>query len=38
VTSGKVQAPLPTAMASLQQLNKLKGLKGNDFTKQYHSD
>ncbi|AVA25184.1 DUF4142 domain-containing protein [Rhizobium sp. NXC24] len=40
VTSGKVKAPLPTAMSSSQQkmLNKLKGLQGADFTKQYHSD
>jgi putative membrane protein len=40
VTSGKVQATLPTAMTSSQQsmLDKLKGLQGNDFTKHYHSD
>lgn len=40
VSSGKVQATIPTAMTSSQQdmLNKLKGLQGNDFTKQYHSD
>ncbi|WFU12734.1 DUF4142 domain-containing protein (plasmid) [Rhizobium sp. CB3090] len=40
VTSGKVKAPLPTAMSSPQQkmLNKLKSLQGDDFTKQYHSD
>jgi putative membrane protein len=40
VTSGKVQAALPAAMTSSQQsmLDKLKGLQGDDFTKQYHSD
>lgn len=40
VTSGKVQAMIPAAMTSSQQdmLNKLKGLQGADFTKQYHSD
>lgn len=40
VTSGKVQAQIPTAMTSTQHdmLNKLKGLQGADFTKQYHSD
>lgn len=40
VTSGKVQAQIPTAMTSSQQdmLNKLKGLQGADFIKQYHSD
>jgi putative membrane protein len=40
VTSGKVQATLPTTMTSSQRsmLDKLKGLQGNDFTKQYHSD
>jgi putative membrane protein len=40
VTSGKVQAPLPVAMTSSQQsmLDKLKGLQGDDFTKQYHAD
>ena len=38
--SGKVQATIPTAMTSSQQdtLKKLKGLQGDDFTKQYHSD
>ncbi len=40
VSSGKVQASLPSAMTSSQQkmLDKLKGLNGTDFTKQYHSD
>jgi putative membrane protein len=40
VTSGKVKAQLPTAMSDAQQkmLNDLKGMKGDDFTKQYHSD
>jgi putative membrane protein len=40
VTSGKVQATLPAAMTSSQQsmLDKLKGLKGDDVIKQYHSD
>lgn len=40
VSSGKVQATIPTAMTSSQQdmLDKLKGLQGDDFTKQYHSD
>ena len=40
VTSGKVQATIPTSMTSSQQnmLDKLKGLQGEDFTKQYHSD
>lgn len=40
VSSGKVQAHIPAAMTSSQQdmLNKLKGLQGADFTKQYHSD
>lgn len=40
VTSGKVKAPLPTAMTSSQQsmLDKLNGLQGSDFNKQYHSD
>jgi putative membrane protein len=40
VTSGKVQAAIPTAMTSSQQdmLTKLQGLQGADFTKQYHSD
>ncbi|NLR97186.1 DUF4142 domain-containing protein [Rhizobium sp. P38BS-XIX] len=40
VTGGKVKAPLPTAMTSSQQsmLDKLNGLNGADFNKQYHSD
>ncbi|NEI72513.1 DUF4142 domain-containing protein [Rhizobium lusitanum] len=40
VTSGKVTAPLPTAMTSSQQsmLDTLNGLQGADFNKQYHSD
>jgi putative membrane protein len=40
VTSGKVAAPLPTAMTSSQQsmLDKLNGLQGADFNKQYHAD
>lgn len=40
VTSGKVQATLPTAMTSDQQamLTKLNGLQGEDFTKEYHSE
>ncbi len=40
VASGKVKAPLPTAMTSSQQsmLAKLNGLQGVDFNKQYHSD
>lgn len=40
VSSGKVQATLPTAMTSSQQemLSKLQGLQGTDFTKQYHAD
>lgn len=40
VSSGKVKAAIPTAMTSSQQemLDKLKGLQGEDFTKQYHSD
>jgi putative membrane protein len=40
VASGKVKAPLPTAMTSGQQsmLEKLNGLQGTDFTKQYRSD
>lgn len=40
VSSGKVQAQIPTAMTSSQQdmLNKLQGLQGADFTKQYHAD
>jgi putative membrane protein len=40
VSSGKVKAAVPPAMTSSQQsmLDKLKGLLGEDFTKQYHSD
>ncbi|WP_017957143.1 DUF4142 domain-containing protein [Rhizobium leguminosarum] len=40
ITAGKVQAQLPSAMTSAQQdmLDKLKGLQGGDFVKQYHSD
>jgi len=40
VTSGKVKAMIPTAMTSSQQsmIDKLNGLKGNDFNDQYHSD
>jgi len=40
VTSGKVQGSLPAGMTSSQQkkLDKLKGLNGAEFTKQYHSD
>ncbi|MBY5461588.1 DUF4142 domain-containing protein [Rhizobium leguminosarum] len=40
ISGGKVQAQLPAAMTSAQQdmLDKLKGLKGDDFIKQYHSD
>ena len=40
VTSGKVQAKIPAAMTSSQKkmLTKLKGLKGDAFTKLYHSD
>jgi putative membrane protein len=40
VASGKVKAPLPAAMTSSQQsmLDKLNGLQGADFNKQYHSD
>jgi putative membrane protein len=40
VSSGKVSAKIPQAMTSGQQsmLDKLKGLQGEDFTKQYHSD
>lgn len=38
--SGKVKAELPTALDSTHQgkLDKLKGLNGADFTKQYHDD
>jgi putative membrane protein len=41
VSGGKVKgADLPTDMSSSQKsmLDKLKGLNGKDFTKQYHSD
>jgi putative membrane protein len=40
ISGGKVQAQLPTAMTSAQKdmLDKLKGLQGDDFIKQYHSD
>lgn len=40
VTGGKVKAELPTALDSTHQskLDKLKGLSGADFTKQYVSD
>jgi putative membrane protein len=40
IASGKVKAPLPTAMRSGQQsiLDKLNGLQGVDFNKQHHSD
>lgn len=40
VDSGKVAAPIPTAMTSSQKamLDKLNGLQGDDFNKQYHSD
>ena len=40
VSSGKVKAALPAAMTSSQQsmLDKLKGVQGEDFTKQYRSD
>lgn len=40
VSSGKVKATPPTAMTSGQQsmLDKLNGLQGDDFNKQYHSD
>ncbi|AHG49170.1 membrane protein (plasmid) [Rhizobium leguminosarum bv. trifolii CB782] len=40
VSGGKVKATLPTAMTSGQQsmLDKLNGLQGDDFNKQYHSD
>ncbi|MBY3381487.1 DUF4142 domain-containing protein [Rhizobium laguerreae] len=40
ISAGKVQAQLPGAMTSAQQdmLDKLKGLQGDDFLKQYHSD
>ncbi|RFB85449.1 DUF305 domain-containing protein [Rhizobium leguminosarum bv. trifolii] len=40
ISGGKVKATLPDAMTSAQQsmLDKLDGLKGDDFNKQYHSD
>jgi putative membrane protein len=40
ISGGKVPAQLPTAMTSAQKdmLDKLKGLQGDDFIKQYHSD
>jgi putative membrane protein len=40
VSGGKVKAPLPTAMddAHKSKLDKLKGLSGSDFDKQYVSD
>jgi putative membrane protein len=40
VDSGKVKAPIPAAMTSSQQgmVDKLNGLQGDDFNKQYHSD
>ncbi|RUM23940.1 DUF4142 domain-containing protein [Rhizobium vallis] len=40
VSSGNVKAALPSAMTSDQQsmLEKLNGLQGKDFNKQYHSD
>lgn len=40
VDSGKVAAPIPAAMTSSQKamLDKLNGLQGDDFNKQYHSD
>jgi putative membrane protein len=41
VSGGKVKGvDLPTDMSSSQKsmLDKLKGLNGKDFTKQYHSD
>jgi len=40
IDSGKVKATLPTAMTEDQQqaLAKLKGLQGEEFTEQYHSD
>jgi len=40
VQGGKVQATIPTELDSTHQgkIDKLKGLQGNDFTKQYHSD
>ena len=40
IQGGKVQAQIPTALDSTHQakIDKLKSLKGEDFTKQYHSD
>ncbi|MDE1146848.1 MAG: DUF4142 domain-containing protein [Azospirillaceae bacterium] len=40
VTGGTVQATIPTALDSAHQkkLDKLKGLTGTDFLKQYHED
>ena len=40
VQGGKVKVTLPTELDSTHQskLDKLKGLQGTDFTKQYHSD
>ncbi|MGR9221460.1 DUF4142 domain-containing protein [Rhizobium leguminosarum] len=40
VASGKVKASVPSAMTSNQQsmLDKLNGLQGADFNKQYHAD
>ncbi|RWX79132.1 DUF4142 domain-containing protein [Neorhizobium lilium] len=40
VEAGKVKAPVPTVMTSNFQsmLDKLKGLQGDDFNKQYHAD
>ncbi|GJE56950.1 DUF4142 domain-containing protein [Methylobacterium thuringiense] len=40
VKDGKIKADIPTEMdsAHASKIAKLKGLKGEDFTKQYHSD
>ena len=40
VDGGKVKAQIPAAMTSSQQgmVDKLNGLQGDDFNKQYHSD
>lgn len=40
VTGGKIKAELPTALDSAHQskIDKLKDLKGDDFTKQFQSD
>jgi putative membrane protein len=40
VTSGKVKASIPATMTASQksELSKLKGLKGEEFIKRYHSD